>query len=118
MSYRGRFQVGAGFKSAPVKKDQHLRTVLRYLERNAVSAKQVMSALDYRGGSDHVRQNGRAECADPLPLAGAAAARLRVMSRCAPAGRGSVAVREAARGKRLGVEIKSLPGKGDQLRRV
>lgn len=49
--YQGRF------KSFPVQRDSHLLSVLRYVERNALSAGLVKRAQDWRWGSLWVRQN-------------------------------------------------------------
>jgi len=48
--YQGRF------KSFPVQEDRHLLTVLRYVERNPIRARQVDRAQDWRWGSCYVRQ--------------------------------------------------------------
>ena len=53
--YQGRF------KSFPVQQDRHLLTVCRYVERNALSAKIVKRAQDWRWSSQWCRQNGSAE---------------------------------------------------------
>lgn len=53
--YQGRF------KSFPVQRDESLATVLRYVERNALSAGLVKRAEDWRWGSLWVRQNGTDE---------------------------------------------------------
>jgi putative transposase len=64
--YQGRF------KSFPVEGDEHLYTVLRYAERNALRANLVARAEDWRWGSLWRRQQGdanaQAELA-PWPLA-------------------------------------------------
>ena len=49
--YQGRF------KSFPIEQDEHLLTVLRYVERNPLRAKLVRRAQDWRWGSCHVRQD-------------------------------------------------------------
>jgi putative transposase len=49
--YQGRF------KSFPIEQDEHLLTVLRYVERNPVRAGLVRRAEQWRWGSCHVRQN-------------------------------------------------------------
>jgi putative transposase len=49
--YQGRF------KSFPIEQDEHLMTVLRYVERNPLRAKLVKRAEDWRWGSCHVRQD-------------------------------------------------------------
>jgi putative transposase len=49
--YQGRF------KSFPVEQDQHLLTVLRYVERNPVREGIVDKAQDWRWGSSHVRKS-------------------------------------------------------------
>ena len=51
--YQGRF------KSFPIETDEHLLTVLRYVERNPLRAGLVRRAEDWRWGSCHVRQNRR-----------------------------------------------------------
>ena len=50
--YQGRF------KSFPIEKDEHLLTVLRYVERNALRADLVERAEAWRWGSLWVRQHG------------------------------------------------------------
>jgi putative transposase len=50
--YQGRF------KSFPVKTDEHLLTVCRYVERNAVSAELVDDARKWQWGSMWARQHG------------------------------------------------------------
>jgi putative transposase len=52
--YQGRF------KSFPVEPDDHLYTVLRYVERNALRANLVARADDWRWGSLWQRQRGDA----------------------------------------------------------
>jgi len=49
--YQGRF------KSFPIEQDEHLLTVLRYVERNPMRAKQVQRAEAWRWGSCFARQN-------------------------------------------------------------
>jgi putative transposase len=49
--YQGRF------KSFPIEQDEHLLTLLRYVERNPVRAGAVRRAEQWRWGSCHVRQN-------------------------------------------------------------
>ena len=49
--YQGRF------KSFPIEQDDHLLTVLRYVERNPVRAGLTRRAEQWRWGSCHVRQN-------------------------------------------------------------
>lgn len=49
--YQGRF------KSFPIEQDEHLLTVLRYVERNAVRPTLVKRAQDWRWGSCFVRQD-------------------------------------------------------------
>jgi putative transposase len=51
--YQGRF------KSFPVEPDEHLLTVLRYVQRNPLRAGLVRRAQDWRWGSCHVRQDRR-----------------------------------------------------------
>lgn len=53
--YQGRF------KSLPVARDEHFLTVCRYVERNAMAAKLVRRAEDWRWGSAWVRRNGDSE---------------------------------------------------------
>jgi putative transposase len=50
--YQGRF------KSFPVQTDEHLLTVCRYVERNALSASLVRDAGDWRWSSLWIRQHG------------------------------------------------------------
>jgi putative transposase len=50
--YQGRF------KSFPIQRDDHLRTVCRYVERNALTAGLVKNAEDWRWGSLRVRMHG------------------------------------------------------------
>jgi putative transposase len=47
--YQGRF------KSLPVQRDEHLLTLLRYVQRNAVRAKLARRAASWRWGSEGVR---------------------------------------------------------------
>jgi putative transposase len=49
--YQGRF------KSFPIQQDEHLLTVLRYVERNPLRAKLVEKAQEWRWGSCSVRLN-------------------------------------------------------------
>jgi putative transposase len=53
--YQGRF------KSLPVQRDEHFLTVCRYVERNALTAKVVERAEDWRWSSLWVRRNGDQE---------------------------------------------------------
>ena len=53
--YRGRF------KSFPVQEDGHLLEVLRYVERNALSAGLVQRAEEWRWGSLWMREHGPSE---------------------------------------------------------
>lgn len=53
--YRGRF------KSFPVQTDEHLLTVCRYVERNALSAGLVKRAQNWRWSSLWARENGKGE---------------------------------------------------------
>lgn len=53
--YQGRF------KSFPVETDEHFLTVCRYVERNALTAKVVQRAEDWRWGSLWVRRHGPAK---------------------------------------------------------
>src|SRR5437588_9728660 len=55
--YQGRF------KSFPVETDEHLYTVLRYVERNALRANLVARAEDWRWGSLWRRHGGGAQAA-------------------------------------------------------
>ena len=50
--YQGRF------KSFPVQEDEHFLTVCRYVERNALSARVVRRAEDWRWGSLWARRSG------------------------------------------------------------
>lgn len=63
--YQGRF------KSFPIQEDDHLRTVLRYVERNALRAGLVRRAENWRWGSLHHRVHGGGPSLDtgpgPLP---------------------------------------------------
>lgn len=58
--YQGRF------KSFAVQTDEHLLTVSRYVERNALSAKLVERAEDWRWGSLWTRRYGRPEMRELL----------------------------------------------------
>ena len=58
--YQGRF------KSFPIEEDEHLLTVLRYVERNALRANFTQRAEDWRWGSLWVRHSGPAELRDLL----------------------------------------------------
>jgi putative transposase len=65
--YQGRF------KSFPIEQDEHLLTVLRYVERNALRAGLVKRAEDWRWSSLAVRQaegasGRRLLCPGPVPL--------------------------------------------------
>ena len=65
--YQGRF------KSFPIAGDEHLLTVLRYVERNPLRAKLVSRAESWRWGSLHQRVTGRSEplrrlVPSPVPL--------------------------------------------------
>jgi putative transposase len=65
--YQGRF------KSFPVAADEHLRAVLRYVERNPLRAGLVDRAEDWRWSSLHRRLRGTADeqallCESPVPL--------------------------------------------------
>ena len=53
--YRGRF------KSFPIQRDEHLLTVCRYVERNALTAGLVRRAQDWRWSSLHAREQGSEE---------------------------------------------------------
>ncbi len=53
--YQGRF------KSLPVQTDEHLPTICRYVERNALTANLVEQAEDWRWGSLWVRMRGTSE---------------------------------------------------------
>jgi putative transposase len=111
--YQGRF------KSFPVQTDEHLLTVLRYVERNPLRAGLVGRAADWRWGSLWRRERGPAEARAllaegpvPRPAGWAAwvdapqtAAELERLRRCSRRGQpfGDPAwVQEAAR--RLGLE--------------
>ena len=50
--YQGRF------KTLPVQEDQHLLTLLRYVQRNPVRAKLARKAAQWRWGSEGVRRRG------------------------------------------------------------
>jgi putative transposase len=58
--YQGRF------KSFPIEQDEHLLTVLRYVERNPVRAAMVKRAEQWRWGSAYVRQSNSHELAGLL----------------------------------------------------
>ncbi|HEX4793446.1 MAG TPA: transposase [Humisphaera sp.] len=58
--YQGRF------KSFPIKTDEHLLTVCRYVERNAVSAELVDDARRWRWGSMWAREHGDEKLSDLL----------------------------------------------------
>jgi putative transposase len=63
--YQGRF------RSLPVEADQHLLTLLRYVERNPLRAKLVTRSADWRWGSAGIRRAGPAELAallSPWPV--------------------------------------------------
>jgi putative transposase len=65
--YQGRF------KSLPVERDEHLRTLLSYVQRNPVRAGLVKHAAAWRWGGQWVRRRGPAELKSilaPWPLAG------------------------------------------------
>ncbi len=67
--YQGRF------KSFPVQRDEHLLTVLRYVERNPLSAGLVRRAEAWRWGSLRARRDGRPELREmlsPWPVDGPA----------------------------------------------
>jgi putative transposase len=53
--YQGRF------KSFPIKRDEHLSTVCRYVERNPLTAGAVKRAEDWRWSSLYVREHGSDE---------------------------------------------------------
>jgi putative transposase len=53
--YQGRF------KSFPIETDEHFLTVCRYVERNALTARLVKRAQDWRWSSLWVRRHGPAE---------------------------------------------------------
>jgi len=55
--YQGRF------KSLPVQADEHLLTLLRYVQRNPVRAKLAKHAAQWRWGSEWARSHGPAELA-------------------------------------------------------
>jgi putative transposase len=58
--YQGRF------KSFVIQKDEHLRTVCRYVERNPLGAGLVKRAEDWRWSSMHVREHGPKELRELL----------------------------------------------------
>ncbi len=58
--YQGRF------KSFPVQTDEHFLTVCRYVERNALAARAVRRAEDWRWGSLWARRQGGKELKDLL----------------------------------------------------
>ena len=58
--YQGRF------KSFPIEADEHLYTVLRYVERNALRANLVVQAAAWRWSSLHLRQTGDPRAASLL----------------------------------------------------
>jgi putative transposase len=60
--YQGRF------KSFPIQEDEHLLTVCRYVERNALRAGLVQRAEQWRWSSLWYRVQGRAAWLDPGPL--------------------------------------------------
>ena len=62
--YRGRF------KSFPVQSDDHLLTILRYVERNALRAGLVARAEHWRWGSLWARTQGNHHPGHPVALAG------------------------------------------------
>ncbi len=53
--YQGRF------KSLPVEADEHLLTLLRYVQRNPLRAKLVTQCQDWRWGGEWIRRRGPAE---------------------------------------------------------
>jgi putative transposase len=60
--YQGRF------KSFPIREDDHLLTVMRYVERNALRANLVDAAEGWRWGSLWHRVHGAAELLDEAPV--------------------------------------------------
>ena len=58
--YQGRF------KTLPVQEDEHLLTLLRYVDRNPLRAKLVKRAENWRFGAEHIRQHGPPELRDLL----------------------------------------------------
>jgi len=58
--YQGRF------KTFPIERDQHLRAVLRYVERNALRANLCTRAEDWKYGSLWRRTSGNAESRELL----------------------------------------------------
>jgi len=65
--YQGRF------KSFPIEQDEHLLAVLRYVDRNALRARLVKSADEWRWGSLYCRLHGTADkrallAESPVPL--------------------------------------------------
>ena len=61
--YQGRF------KSFPIQEDEHLLTVLRYVERNPLRANLVRSAEEWRWSSLWRRFHGEAAMLDEGPMA-------------------------------------------------
>ncbi len=57
------------FKSFPIQSDEHLYTVLRYVERNAVRAELVERAEDWRWSSTWRRKYSDAESSHSRRLA-------------------------------------------------
>jgi putative transposase len=63
--YQGRF------KAFPIEEDDHLSTVIRYVERNPLRANLVKRAQDWKHGSLHIRLNpddDRGELLSPWPI--------------------------------------------------
>jgi len=57
------------FKAFPIQQDEHFLTVLPYVERNALRAKLVPSAEDWRWGSLHARTaRGGSDLLAPPPI--------------------------------------------------
>ena len=56
------------FKAFPVQADEHLLSVLRYVERNAKRAGLVTRAQDWRWGSLHLRGKGNISWLSALPV--------------------------------------------------
>ena len=69
--YRSNGHVWQGrFKAFPIEQDDHLLTVLRYIERNPLRAGLVRRAEEWRWSSlQHWRASGSVNAIDPGPLA-------------------------------------------------
>ena len=75
--YQGRF------KSFPIERDEHLLTVCRYVERNALTAGAAKRAEDWRWSSLYVRTRPGQTSFDPYGLADAASGGLDRARECA-----------------------------------